>query len=200
MASEGKKGGMRVLVVDETPGRVAILERALADCGHQVVARVATSEDLFARVAEVQPDVIIIDLDSPDRDTLEHMRGISRDQPRPVVMFAEDDDSGTIQKAIQAGVSAYVVDGLSPHRIKPLLEVAIARFREYQALRDELEATRNTLAERKVIERAKGVLMRQKGMDEEAAYQALRRAAMDQNLRLGQVARNLVAAAELLGS
>ena len=200
MQNDGTEAGLRVLVVDETPGRVAILEQALADGGHAVVARVATSEDLFARVAEVQPDVIIIDLDSPDRDTLEHMRGISRDQPRPVVMFAEDDDSGTIRKAIQAGVSAYVVDGLSPHRIKPLLEVAIARFREYQALREELAATRNTLAERKVIERAKGILMRRKGLDEEAAYQALRRAAMDQNLRLAEVARNLVAAADLLGS
>ena len=196
MATE--KAGLRVLLIDHTPGRLAILEQALTDIGHQVVAKITTSEDLFAKVREVQPDAIIIDLESPDRDTLEHMRVISRDQPRPVVMFADDDDSGTIQQAIAAGVSAYVVDGLSPKRIKPLLDVAIARFREYQALRNELEKARNSLAERKVVDRAKGLLMKQKGYSEEEAYQALRKTAMDNNQRVADVARTVIALADLL--
>ncbi|MFN2310213.1 MAG: ANTAR domain-containing response regulator, partial [Gammaproteobacteria bacterium] len=150
-------------------------------------------------VTRHQPDVIIIDLDSPDRDTLEQMRTISRVQPRPIVMFAEDDDSGTINQAIKAGVSAYVVDGLSSHRVRPVMEVAIARFREYQALREELARTKNSLEERKLIEQAKGLLMQHRQMNEAEAYQALRKLAMDQGKRLPEVARNVIAIMELLG-
>ncbi len=181
------------------PGRAAILEQALTDAGYEVAERITTCHDLPAQVRRIEPDVIIIDLDSPDRDTLENMRIISRDQPKPVVMFAADDDAGTIHEAVRAGVSAYVVDGLAGHRVKPVMEVAIARFREYQALRSELEETRNTLAERKVVDKAKGIIMRQRGVSEGEAYQLLRRAAMDSNQRIAEVARNLIRAAELLG-
>jgi response regulator NasT len=114
-------------------------------------------------------------------------------------MFSDANDSALIEAAVQAGVSAYVVDGMQPHRLRPIIEVAIARFREFQALRDELQQTRNKLAERREIEKAKGILMKQKGMAEEEAYQALRKLAMDQGLKIGEVARQLISIAKLLG-
>lgn len=189
---------LRVLLVDENRGRSALLEKALSDAGYHVIAKVITSDNLAHQVRLRQPDVIIVDLESPDRDTLEHMHSITRDQPRPIVMFAEDQDSDAIQKAISAGVSAYIVDGLSPKRVKPVMEVAIARFREYQALRDELAKTKLTLEERKIIDRAKGLLMKRQGMDEDAAYQALRKIAMDRSQKLVEVARNVISVMELL--
>lgn len=199
MPHQNPKQPLRVLLCDEDRGRAALLEQALADAGYSVIARLIDAENLSAEVARHQPDVIIIDLDSPDRDTLEQMRTISREQPRPIVMFAEDDDSGTINQAIKAGVSAYVVDGLSGKRVRPVMEVAIARFREYQALREELARTKVSLEERKVIEQAKGLLMKHRRMDEDAAYQALRKLAMDQGRKLPEVARNVIAVMELLG-
>ena len=189
---------LRVILVDEDPGRAAILERALEDAGYVVAAKITSATDLQGRVAALQPDVIIIDMESPDRDTLEHMRGISRDQPKPIVMFAEQGDSDTIAQAVQAGVSAYIVDGLNAKRIKPIMDVAIARFREFQALREELAQAKSSLAERKDIERAKGILMNQRGWSEDEAYQALRKLAMDKNLRLAEVARNIIAVADLI--
>lgn len=190
---------LKVLLVDENRGRSALLEQALSDAGHEVIAVLASGENISQQVAEQQPDVIIVDLESPDRDTLEHMRCISRDNPKPVVMFADDSDSNSIHKAIEAGVSAYVVDGLADKRIKPLMDVAIARFREYQALRDELTRVKTTLEERKLIDRAKGIIMKRKGCGEEEAYQLLRKTAMSSNLRLVEVARNLITSVELLG-
>lgn len=196
--AESDERGLRVLLVDQSLGRAGILERALLDAGHSVVGHVAATEDLQAAVQRVEPDVIIIDMDSPDRDTLEHMRSISTERPKPIVMFAEDGDSATIEEAVRAGVSAYVVDGLNPGRVKPILDVAIARFREFQALRQELADAKTSLADRKDIERAKGILMRQRKWTEEEAYQALRKLAMDRNLRLGEVARNIIAVADLI--
>ena len=190
---------LRVMLVDDHADRAALLERALAGAGYQVVATVAAGEDLYRRVAEIQPDVVIIDMESPGRDTLEHMRNISRDQPKPIVMFADNSDRAMIEAAVQAGVSAYIVDGLSGKRVKPIVEVAIARFKEFQALRRELEQAKTTLAERKTIERAKGILMKQRGWTEEQAYQALRKMAMDRNLRVAEVANQVIAMAELLG-
>ncbi len=190
---------LSVLIVDEDPGRSAILERALSDGGCRVIAKLSSGEQLAAQVDRHQPDVIIIDLDSPDRDTLEQMQCIHREQPRPIVMFAEDDDSHTIHQAIKAGVSAYVADGLEGKRVKPIMEVAIARFREYQALREELARTKDSLEERKLIDRAKALLIKRQGMSEEEAHQALRKLAMDQGKKLGEAARNVVAILELLG-
>ena len=152
MAAQDEETGLRVLLVDEDRARAALLEQALSDAGYAVIARIDTSEDLPGEVRRHQPDVIIIDIDSPDRDTLEHMHTISRDQPRPIVMFAENDDREAIHKAIKAGVSAYIVDGLSSNRVKPVMEVAIARFREYQALREELNRAKLSLEERKLIQ------------------------------------------------
>ena len=188
---------LRVLLVDANRGRSALLEQALSDAGYTVIAKINTGEDLAAQVHEHQPDVIIVDLESPDRDTLEHMHTISRDQPRPIVMFAEDEDSNTIHKAIKAGVSAYIVDGLSSKRVKPVMEVAITRFREYQALRDELNRTRISLEERKLLDRAKAVLIKHQGMSEDEAYQAIRKLAMDRGLKLAEAARNVIAVMDL---
>lgn len=191
---------LRIMLVDSNPERFTTLDEALTAAGHQVVARIPAGSDLAAEVASISPDVIIVDIESPDRDTLEHMRTISRERPRPVVMFTNDDNAETIRAAVRAGVSAYVVDGLQASRVMPVLEVAIARFEEFQSMREELEQTRTTLAERKLIERAKGILMRQSQLDEDTAYKAMRKMAMARNLKLADLAKSLIAASELLGT
>ncbi len=190
---------LRILLIDDFTGRAAILEQALSDAGHRIIARLSSTLDLPQQVHALQPDVVIIDLDSPDRDTLENMSIVTRDNPRPIILFSSQDDSDTIQKAVRAGVSAYVVDGLSAKRVRPIIDVAIARFREFQAMRIELEKTRDQLSERKLIERAKGLLMKQRGFDEDQAYQALRKLAMDRNQRLIQAAQNVIDIFEMLG-
>jgi response regulator NasT len=197
MGMQEGTGSLRVLLVDANRGRSALLEQALSDAGYSVIAKINTGEDLAAQVRQHEPDVIIVDLESPDRDTLEHMHTISRDQPRPIVMFAEDEDSNTIHKAIKAGVSAYIVDGLSSKRVKPVMDVAITRFREYQALRDELNRTKISLEERKLLDRAKAVLIKSQGMTEEEAYQAIRKLAMDRGLKLAEAARNVISVMDL---
>lgn len=189
---------LKIMLVDEQPERFELLDEALRAHGHEVIARVGTDEDVIAAVERLQPDVIIVDLDSPGRDTLESMQAISRDRPRPIVMFTNDGDSATIERAVKSGVSAYVVDGLSPERIRPILDVAMHRFHEYQQLRNELEQTRMQLTERKLIEKAKGILMKKRDLDEDQAYQSLRKMAMDRNLKLSELARSIIAAAELL--
>lgn len=190
---------LRVMLIDDNRGRAALLQQALRDANYEVVAALHDDADIIRRVQETPVDVILIDLESPDRDTLEYLSTLNRESPKPIVMFAESDDSTIIQAAIKAGVSAYVVDGLSHQRLQPIMKVAIARFREYQAMRAELDKTRNQLAERKVIERAKGILMQQKGMDEANAYHALRKMAMDRNLRLVEVAESVITVTQLLG-
>lgn len=187
------------MLVDERDDRAELLGAPLVLAGHEVIACVHPDEDIASRVRDLAPDVIIIDMDSPSRDTLEQMRCIHRDQPRPIVMFAENHDRELIQEAVRAGVSAYIVDGLDAGRVMPILEVAIARFNEFQNLRRELEETRLGLAERKQVDRAKALLMEQRGWTEKQAYQALRKMAMDRNLRMGQVAEQLLAMFELMG-
>ncbi|MFB6260372.1 MAG: ANTAR domain-containing response regulator [Thiohalorhabdaceae bacterium] len=189
---------LRVLVVDDRPDRAAMVERALAADGYTPVGRIASGSGLRERVAELAPDVVIVDTDLPDRDTLEHMQAMNADNPRPVVMFAEKDTGDTIRAALQAGVSAYVVDGLRPERIKSVIEVAVERFREYRELADELDRTRNQLAARKDIDRAKGLLMDKRGLSEDAAYRTLRKRAMDRGKPMAEVARDLLAMADLL--
>lgn len=190
---------LRVLLVDETFERAALLKHALQDAGCKIVAHVSASADLPGLVAELKPDLIILDTESPDRDTLENLCIINRDQPRPIVMFTHDDDSDKIRAAIRAGVSAYVVDGLKSERLRPIMDVAIARFNEFQAMRSDLAKAESQLSERKDVERAKGILMKQRGWSEEEAYQALRKAAMDKGSRLADVARQLIEITELLG-
>lgn len=190
---------LRVLLVDETFERAALLKHALQDAGCKIAAHVSASADLPGLVAELKPDLIILDTESPDRDTLENLCIINRDQPRPIVMFTHDDNSDKIRAAIRAGVSAYVVDGLKSERLRPIMDVAIARFNEFQAMRADLAKAESQLSERKDVERAKGILMKQRGWSEEEAYQALRKAAMDKGSRLADVARQLIEITELLG-
>lgn len=196
MSKESRQ--LNIMLIDELPERSLAMEKLLNNLGHKIVARASKGDDLADLVNRYLPDIIIIDMDSPDRDTLEHMQTISTDRPRPIVMFTNDDDTQTIHKAVKAGVTAYIVDGLQPLRVMPILETAIARFNEFQNIRQELEKTRNTLEERKLVERAKGILMKQSSYDEESAYQAMRKIAMDRNMKLVDLARSIIAAAELL--
>jgi len=190
---------LSVLLVDDDPERAAIVEPALRAAGYEVVTVVDTATEMLAQVRARRPDVIIIDRDSPDRDTLEHVCMITRDDPRPIVMFTQDQDRTLMRAALEAGVSAYVVDGLSVERVRPIVEVALARFEQWQALRRELDQAQANLAERKLIERAKGIIMKQRGCSEDEAYRALRKMAMDRGKRLVNVAEILVAAEDLLG-
>lgn len=194
------KDKLRVLLVDERADRARDLASTLEEAGCQVVAQLIGAVDLHATLRAVQPDVVIVDMDSPDRDTLEDMQRITSEQPRPIVMFVDETDSESIRSAVRAGVAAYVVKGASPERIRPVLEVACARFEEFQTLRTELARAQSTLADRKLIERAKGLVMKARGLDEEAAYRLMRKFAMDRNLKLGDVARQLIDAADVLGA
>jgi response regulator NasT len=188
----------RIALVDENPERSGDLERALKAEGYEVVARLGGRDDLRARIAELAPDVVIVDMQSPDRDVLEDMQRIHADQPRPIVMFVDESDGASIRAAVRAGVSAYVVDGLRSRSIRPIVEVAIARFEEFQSLRQELDEARESLEGRRIVERAKGILMQRKGLGEDEAYRLLRKVAMDRQMKLAELARQLVVTAELL--
>jgi response regulator NasT len=189
---------LRVMLVDDTHKDVSLLKEGLLAAGYDVVQVSMSAAALLDRVAAMQPDVIIIDTASPTRDTLEQLSFVSAQQPRPIVLFTEDRANATIQAAIKAGVSAYIVAGMQPERLRPILDVAVARFEQDQALRDELKSTQERLAERKVIERAKGILMKQKGIGEEDAFRLLRKLAMDRNRKLLDVAQQVIDITDLL--
>ena len=154
---------------------------------------------IAGKIAALEPDVIVIDLENPNRDMLENMFQLSRAVKRPIAMFVDRSDSHSIEQAIEAGVSAYVVDGLRRERVKPILDMAISRFNAYSRLQRELEDARSALQSRKVIDQAKGLLMRSRGMSEEEAYALLRKTAMNQNRKIAEVAQSLVLAADMLG-
>ena len=189
---------LKVMIVDEAIERAEVLQQALARAGYDVIAYVPSTFDLHRQVSALQPDIVIIDTDSPDRDTLENICVVSRDEPRPVVMFTHDGDGEKIRAATLAGVSAYVVDGMSAERIGPIIDAAVARFEQFHALKRELDDIEEKLADRKVIERAKGILMKGRNMSEDDAYRALRKQAMQNNARLADVARQVVAVAGIL--
>lgn len=189
---------IRILLIDEDPERATVLAEALQGKGYALVATLPPRELSAKRVQEIGADVIIVDMESPSRDTIDSMRQINADQPRPIVMFVDQSDESMIQEAMQAGVSAYIIDGMNPKRVKPIIDVAVARFREFQALREELKKTKATLSERKLIERAKGLLMRERNIGEDEAYAALRKLAMDRQQRLVDVAEALLAFADVL--
>lgn len=185
------------MLVDDDLERRALVAAALDGAGLAVVAQLGTADGLLRAVVACTPDVVIIDLESPDRDILENMRCLSRDNPHPVVMFATSSDSDAIREAIEAGVSAYVVDGLSPGRVRSVVEVAVARFRQYASLQRELAEARTSLAHRKLIDRAKGILMERGRRTESEAYHALRKLAMDQNKTIADIAQGVIDTAEL---
>jgi len=190
---------MRVLLVDESDERAALLRDALAAAGHEVAASLSSPLELLRAVEALRPDVIVIDTESPTRDVLEHVVIVSQSSPRPIVMFASDAGGDAIRDAVRAGVSAYVVDGLDTGRVNSILAVACARFEEFQRLKLDLAEANLKLSERKRIERAKGLLMRSRGLSEDDAYHALRKLAMTRKLRLGEVAQQVLDAAALLG-
>lgn len=189
---------LSIIVVEKDRERALLIVDALASSGDHDIHVIAEETSLARRVAEHRPDLVLIDIANPSRDVLEDLTIASGAKDRPVAMFVDRSDSGLTRAAIEAGVSAYVVDGLRADRIKPILDAAIARFHVFQRMRTELAATKTALEERKVIDRAKGLVMRAKGIGEEQAYALIRKAAMDQGKRIADVAAALVSAADLL--
>lgn len=192
------EASLSILVIDENQSRAAIIEEALREAGHSNVVMIRETAGVVRRIEEVEPDVIVIDLENPNRDALESMFHMSRSIRRPVAMFVDRSDASMIEAAIDAGVSAYVVDGLKKERVKPILDMAILRFKAFAKLRDELDTAKRALADRKIIDRAKGLLMRARGASESDAYELMRITAMNENRRLADVARSIVTAAALL--
>jgi response regulator NasT len=175
------------------------LRIGLLESGYDIVASLPADMYLPERIAQLQPDLIIIDAESDARDVLEHIVIASRDERRPIVLFTDDDTTSSMDAAMAAGVSAYIVAGLQAERVKPVLNVALARFRQEQKLLAELHETRHKLAERKVIDRAKGILMSSQRLTEEQAYQKLRSMAMNKNLKLAEIAQRILDVEDLLG-
>ena len=189
---------LKIVIVDKNPIRAAILEDGLREAGHVHVVRIEETSNLLARIYAVDPDVILIDLENPSRDVLEQMFQVSRAVKRPVAMFVDQSDSASIEAAVDAGVSAYIVDGLKKERMKHILDLCISRFNAFSRLQNELDRTRTVLEERKVIDRAKGILMKAKNLTEEEAYALLRKTAMNENKKIAEVAQSVIVAAELL--
>ena len=188
---------------DERAGYLAERSRqlriGLLENNYNLIAVLPADTFLAERLAQLQPDMIIIDAESEARDSLEHVVMATRDARRPIVLFTNDNDTTHVKDAVAAGVSAYIVAGLSPDRIRPILDVAMARFEHEQGLRQELAHAKTELQDRKVIDRAKGLLMQRQSLNEEAAFAKLRKAAMDKGLRIGEVAQRMLDAADLLG-
>jgi response regulator NasT len=190
---------LHIVIVDTNRLRAAILEEGLREAGHARVTIIGEMTHLVRRIVEADPDVIFIDLENPNRDALEQMFQVSRTVRRPIAMFVDKADLSAIEAAIDAGVSTYIVDGLRKDRVKPILDVTVARFNAFNRLRNELDQARQALEERKVIDKAKGILMKSRNISEEEAYALLRSTAMSENRRLADVAHGLVTAARLLG-
>ncbi|MEO9132021.1 MAG: ANTAR domain-containing protein [Sphingomonas sp.] len=190
---------MRIAIIDESAARAAVIEEGLRDAGLSDVTLFVDRTGIAARLEALSPDVVLINLANPHRDELEEFFALSRAMARPVAMFVDQSDSAGIEAAIDAGVSAYVVDGMKKERIRPILELAIRRFRAYSRLRAELDEARGALAERNTVDAAKRLLMAKRGIDEPAAYAALRKAAMDSGRRIGDVADAIVTADRLMG-
>jgi two-component system, response regulator / RNA-binding antiterminator len=189
---------LKIVIVDENPIRAAILEDGLREAGYAHVVHLNETSHLLTRIYSIDPDVILIDLENPSRDVLEQMFQMSRVVKRPIAMFVDQSDAASIEAAVDAGVSAYIVGGLHKERIKNILDLCISRFNAFARLQDELDRTRTALDERKVIDRAKGILMKARKLNEEEAYALLRRTAMNEKKKIAEVAQSVVTAAELL--
>lgn len=194
----GAAPGLRVLLIDDGAHRVQLIREELTRLGCDVVGVIEQATLIHDCVLNLQPDVVIVDSESPTRDTVENLAALNERLPRPVVVFSEDASDDPMRQALKAGVSAYVVAGLKPERLAPVLQVAIARFEQDLALRQELSRAQAQLSARKNIERAKGILMSEQGLDEDAAYKRMRRLAMDRGLPLAEVAERIIDAQALL--
>jgi two-component system, response regulator / RNA-binding antiterminator len=189
---------LNILIVDQNVMRASVLEEGLREAGDHKVTVLRDMQNLLHRIVAIDPDVIFIDLENPNRDVLEQMFQVSRCVRRPIAVFVDRTDTEMIAAAIDAGVSAYVVDGLRKERIKTVLDMAVSRFNAFNKLRDELDRAKAALDERKIVERAKGILMKERGLTEDAAYALLRKAAMNESRRISEVAQSLVTATRLL--
>jgi two-component system, response regulator / RNA-binding antiterminator len=194
----GAESSPRIAIVDESPIRAAILEEGLREAGYTDVVRIGEMNSLLSRIYAIDPDVIVIDLENPSRDILEQMFQVSRAVRRPIAMFVDQSDAASIQASVDAGVSAYIVDGLKKERLKPILDLCISRFNAFSKLQDELDRTKSALEDRKVIDRAKGILMKLKGLTEEEAYVLLRSTAMREKKKIAEIAQSILTASELL--
>lgn len=194
----GAESSPKIAIVDESPIRAAILEEGLREAGFTDVVRIDEMQSLLSRIYALDPDVILIDLENPSRDILEQMFQVSRAVRRPIAMFVDQSDAASIQASVDAGVSAYIVDGLKKERLKPILDLCISRFNAFAKLQDELDRAKSALEDRKVIERAKGILMKLKGLTEDEAYVLLRSTAMREKKKIGEIAQSIVTASELL--
>jgi response regulator NasT len=188
---------LKIVIVDESAIRAAIIEEGLREAGYVHVVRLAEMANLLARIYAIDPDVILIDLENPSRDILEQMFQVSRIVKRPVAMFVDQSDTASIQASVDAGVSAYIVDGLRKERIKYILDTCVSRFNAFARLQEQLDHAKSALEDRKVIDRAKGILMKAKSITEEEAYALLRKAAMNENRKIAEIAQSVITAAEM---
>jgi response regulator NasT len=189
---------LRILIIDENRIRASVIEAGLRQAGYDDLTLVHDVSGIARKIETIDPDVIVIDLENPNRDMLENMFQLSRAVKRPIAMFVDRSDQASIEAAVEAGVSAYVVDGLKQERVKPILEMAISRFNAFSRMARELEDARSELESRKLIERAKGILMTTRGLSEADAYALLRKTAMNQNRKISEIAQSLITAAGLL--
>lgn len=189
---------LSILIIDENRIRASIIEEGLREAGHHRVTLLHDVNEVARTIGATSPDVVVIDLENPNRDRLEHFFSLSRAIQRPIAMFVDRSDGAMIEAAVEAGVSAYVVDGLKKERVKPILDMAISRFNAFSRLNRELEQARTELEDRKIIDQAKGILMRTRGIAEADAYALLRRTAMNQNRKIVDIAQSLVTASGLL--
>jgi response regulator NasT len=194
----GAEQSPKIVIIGESPIRAAILEEGLREAGYTEVVQVNEMQSLLSRIYSLDADIIVVDLQNPSRDSLEQMFQVSRAVRRPIAMFVDQTDSAMIQASVDAGVSAYIVDGLKKERIKPILDLCVSRFNAFSKLQDELDRTRNALEERKVIDRAKRILMKLKGLTEEEAYVLMRSTAMREKKKIGDIAQSILTASELL--
>ncbi|WP_370198866.1 ANTAR domain-containing response regulator [Roseibium sp.] len=196
-----REPSLRILIFDEDIVRASVLEEGLKEpgCGDVEVLVVTAPTGLAARIAEFDPDVIFMDLQNPNRDSFENMLAVSKAVARPIAVFVDEADAGTIDQAVEAGVSAYIVDGLKKERVKSILDVTISRFNAVTKLRRELEETRAELADRKTIDQAKRLLMKRRKLTEEQAYALMRKTAMSKSCRIVEVAQSMIVVADLLG-
>src|SRR5712671_3560160 len=193
----GSESSPKIVIVDESPIRAAILEEGLREAGFTGVVHISEMQSLLSRIYALDPDVILIDLENPSRDVLEQMFQVSRAVKRPIAMFVDQSDTASIQASVDAGVSAYIVGNLQKDRIKTILDLCISRFNAFSRLQDELDRTKSALEERKVIDRAKGILMKAKNLTEEDAYTLLRKTAMNEKKKIAEVAQSVIMTAEM---
>ena len=198
MESNNEFSALKILLVDDSEERATALISALGACGFEKVSCANTSDVLSDQNRLGLSDIILIDVESPTRDTLEQLTLIRDRQPKPVVLFTQDENVQSIQAAIQSGVSAYVLDGISPSKVRPAIEIAMATFQSFQSLRAELDEARSSLEDQKAVNRAKGILMTKRRLTEEAAYQFLRKSAMDRKRKIADVARDIIALRDLI--